>query len=633
MVYSKASHLDSFEAYFDVVEANEPELLEQVFRLRYQVYCVENHFEDPDMHRLKREMDLYDAHCRHIGLIYRPRNELVGAARLIVLARSKALALPIEGVLDSYARAQLKRYPAHQIGEISRYAVSKRFRCRKGEHEIADVGWDPYRDQDSRRLMPHLTLGLMRGILALSMSSEVRFLCACMRPALLRLLKQLGLEFRPIGDLVDYHGLRQPCIAERDALLEGLKRQCGEYFNVVAQPVTDPAASDRPVERPGTSCLPSSTCSADVHCRRVRTWAAELARVLEIPPSESVVIERVALAHHGPDISRDGASIPDLLQKARLGGFGGDTGRLASVLEMAHAVDDWFDSEPIRFLHPEFQLDPSIEKALALLKVRNRADVQSIIDSTPVFPAVAQRALRLLASDDCSATDIEALISNDQVLAAQVVGAANSALSGGNHPITSIRHAVGRIGTDAAARIIVASAMRPLFVSATLKQLWEHSLRAACMAEALARLAAGISPAEAFLAALVHDVGRLAMTLFPSEFHERYRRLVDNGCPVTSVEQVLCSFTHAQASSAVLTAWRFPAEMIEGVKFHHRPEQTESKLAALLYATEDLADSREDFPSTLRRENALNRLSLRPEQLAQSHFRVPSVMLSLISAA
>jgi hypothetical protein len=50
------------------------------------------------------------------------------------------------------------------MAEISRYAISKSFRRRKGETGFPDVGYSPLDAETSRRLMPHLTLGLMRGI-------------------------------------------------------------------------------------------------------------------------------------------------------------------------------------------------------------------------------------------------------------------------------------------------------------------------------------------------------------------------------------------------------------------------------------------------------------------------------------
>jgi N-acyl amino acid synthase of PEP-CTERM/exosortase system len=222
----------TWDHYFEVVLASTPALLGQIYALRYQVYCIEHRFEDPANHPNGRETDSHDQHSLHVALIYRASREVVGTVRLIFPANPIEPRLPILSLLGQDAQAELRRYPLDRMAEISRYVVSKTFRRRKGEDEFPDVGFSPD-VENGRRLMPHLTLGLMRGILQLGVSRQVQYLCACMRPALLRLLRQLGLKFRPIGPAVDYHGLRQPCIASIDDLLLGLKTHSAELCSVV----------------------------------------------------------------------------------------------------------------------------------------------------------------------------------------------------------------------------------------------------------------------------------------------------------------------------------------------------------------------------------------------------------------
>jgi hypothetical protein len=58
-------------------------------------------------------------------------------------------------------------------------------------------------------------------------------MCAVMAPALLRLLERFDLRFERLGPLIHYHGERQPCIAEAEALLDGLARYHGEYHQAI----------------------------------------------------------------------------------------------------------------------------------------------------------------------------------------------------------------------------------------------------------------------------------------------------------------------------------------------------------------------------------------------------------------
>jgi len=225
----------TWDRYFEVVTASTEALLDQVYALRYQVYCVEHHFEDPADYPTGRETDCHDPFSMHIALVSRSSSVVVGTVRLIFPAEGRVPALPLHSLLGREAQAELRGYPVHRMAEISRYVVSKSFRRRKGEDEFPDVAYSPLDSENSRRLMPHLTLGLMRGILQLGVSRQVQHLCACMRPALLRMLKQLGLSFQPIGPAVEYHGFRQPCIASIDDLLSGLAAHRAELCSIVSR--------------------------------------------------------------------------------------------------------------------------------------------------------------------------------------------------------------------------------------------------------------------------------------------------------------------------------------------------------------------------------------------------------------
>jgi N-acyl amino acid synthase of PEP-CTERM/exosortase system len=216
----------TWDRYFEVKTALTPGLLDEVYALRYQVYCVEHAFEDPAKHPTGRETDRHDPVSQHVALVYRSSGEVVGTTRLILPLGGLVPSLPLLSLMGQDAQAELRHYPLEQMAEISRYAISKSFRRRKCETEFPDVGYSPLDAEAGRRSMPHLTLGLMRGIHQLGVSRQVHYLCGCMRPALLRLLRQLGLEFKPIGPLVSYHGFRQPCVASIDDLLVGLKA-CG----------------------------------------------------------------------------------------------------------------------------------------------------------------------------------------------------------------------------------------------------------------------------------------------------------------------------------------------------------------------------------------------------------------------
>lgn len=223
-----AKQAEVYGRYFSVVLADTPKLQEQVYRLRYQVYCVEHRFENPNHHFTREEIDEYDSHSVHAALVHRASGSVCGCVRLILPRQGGQL--PITRFVSEQVGAALR---TRRTAEVSRYAVSKAFRRRTGESEYPDVHFGDLGPAELRRLMPHITLGLMLAVATLSEQYGVSDLAAVMAPALLRLLRTCGMEFLPLGPLVEHHGTRQPCSASVADLLDGVRAKNPAYFDVI----------------------------------------------------------------------------------------------------------------------------------------------------------------------------------------------------------------------------------------------------------------------------------------------------------------------------------------------------------------------------------------------------------------
>ena len=119
-------------------------------------------------------------------------------------------------MLQGADRRRFGEFPAAQTAEISRFSVSKQFRRRCSDERHVDAGFGENAggpEISERRLMPFITLGLLRGLFDICLDYEITHLAAVMEPPLIRILRRLGLDFMPIGGLVEHHGWRQPCIA------------------------------------------------------------------------------------------------------------------------------------------------------------------------------------------------------------------------------------------------------------------------------------------------------------------------------------------------------------------------------------------------------------------------------------
>jgi N-acyl amino acid synthase of PEP-CTERM/exosortase system len=194
--------LSCYKEHFEVVRASTPALLDEAYRLRYQVYCVENCYENPNQHLGGRETDIYDDTSEHALLLHRRSREIAGTVRVILpTTDTQNLGLPINIVADSEQREMLGRLPHSHTAELSRFAVSKEFRRRRST------------DTEDHRILRYITIGLIRGALEICRENDIQYVCAVMERSLIRLLGRLGFVFEHIGGLIDYHGARQPCVA------------------------------------------------------------------------------------------------------------------------------------------------------------------------------------------------------------------------------------------------------------------------------------------------------------------------------------------------------------------------------------------------------------------------------------
>jgi N-acyl-L-homoserine lactone synthetase len=166
-----------------VVIDDDSALLEQSYNLRYQVYCVERGFLPAGDYPDQQEIDEFDAHSVHIGVL-NTEGQLVGTGRLV---EPSAAGLPLlqhcelfeDTPLDTQARAV----------EVSRLAVSREVYRREG----AD-------------LVLHISKGLYQ---ASKRRGFTHWLAATER-SLQRLMIKYGFPWKVTGPETDYYGLVSP---------------------------------------------------------------------------------------------------------------------------------------------------------------------------------------------------------------------------------------------------------------------------------------------------------------------------------------------------------------------------------------------------------------------------------------
>lgn len=225
------------EFRFERVEMGDPRM-EELFRLRYQVYVTECEFEAQEDHSDGREEDVYDKHSSHFCAIsFDPEQpekspQIIGTAR-IIHGFSEGLPndkLPFETHCplweEEAQRLESLRREGIPFAEISRLAISKEFRRREIDQAIysqADFDFKEVRrvHEQRRQFEGLIVLGLYQCVYQESLRLGLKHWYGVMVKGLSGLLRRWGVFWVPIGEPVEYHGLRIPYIADIEKNAEG----------------------------------------------------------------------------------------------------------------------------------------------------------------------------------------------------------------------------------------------------------------------------------------------------------------------------------------------------------------------------------------------------------------------------
>lgn len=206
---------------------------ELAYRLRYRVYCEETGYLSKEGNPGGIERDEHDDHSVQCLLYHRLTNAAVGTMRVVLprpeLAGCGQPARLCSPALDMLPESEL---PRACTGEISRFCIIPEFRKRRDDGmypSLYDTG-----GVDPRRVVPHMTLGLMTALFEVALVHGITHLCAVIDPALLRMLSKLGLRFVSVGDPIEFHGQRQPVYVDGNMLMASQAVTHPEIHDVVS---------------------------------------------------------------------------------------------------------------------------------------------------------------------------------------------------------------------------------------------------------------------------------------------------------------------------------------------------------------------------------------------------------------
>ncbi|MDQ5980074.1 MAG: hypothetical protein QG602_3049 [Verrucomicrobiota bacterium] len=220
---------------------------------------------------------------------------------------------------------------------------------------------------------------------------------------------------------------------------------------------------------------------------------------------------------------------------------------------------------------------PVAQPALRASTLAKLATLQQI----PSLQALAQGFLRATARSDGSIEDVVAAVEKDPALCVRVLRMANSAFVASEQRIEDVATAVQMLGLQR-----VNTLSHALFMmrdahntngGVDWRHLWMHALATAAIAEEIEKQLGRETGQQLYLAALLHDVGKIVLsTVAP----EAYRAIMDKAWNsegrLDALETVCFGVGHSEAGVIFAQQSGLPGEVITGIAHHADPAQAES---------------------------------------------------------
>jgi putative nucleotidyltransferase with HDIG domain len=221
---------------------------------------------------------------------------------------------------------------------------------------------------------------------------------------------------------------------------------------------------------------------------------------------------------------------------------------------------------------------------------RIRKVTESII-SLPTLPTVVSKMIELVDNPKTSAASLARLISTDQALTAKILKLANSAYYGFPREISTVNMAIVVLGFNTVKDMGLSLSVFQVFKdsegdkSFDVSKFWEHCIGCGAAARMMARRLKYRFVGEAFVAGLLHDIGKVILNQYVhKEFMEIIGAAAVGEMTLDEAEEKIIGTGHAQVGSWLAEKWNLPKLIVESIAFHHAPweAKAEPELVAIV---------------------------------------------------
>ena len=127
--------------------------------------------------------------------------------------------------------------------------------------------------------------------------------------------------------------------------------------------------------------------------------------------------------------------------------------------------------------------------------------------------------------------------------------------------------------------VAVIRSLNPYFVGApySREDFWVHSIAVGVTASRLSGQSEQLCASSSFVMGLVHDIGKLVLDRVARDrFAQSLQLSAGAKIPLSEAERLRLGCDHAEVAGELLSAWKFPRELVEPVRWHHNPKNCDA---------------------------------------------------------
>jgi HD-like signal output (HDOD) protein/GGDEF domain-containing protein len=229
-------------------------------------------------------------------------------------------------------------------------------------------------------------------------------------------------------------------------------------------------------------------------------------------------------------------------------------------------------------------LNPSLAPAITVPAAEAKpSDIGTVMDCLVrraahlyTLPAVAVKVLELTNHPQVDSLALKECIENDPALSAKVLRVVNSSLFGLRCQVSNLGQALALLGTKPLKLLVLGFSLPTgLFAdvgAGTLGWYWRRTLTKAVAAREICETVWQVPGDEAFVAALVQDLGMLLLIQeLGASYIDFLEKARQRGYDVLALEAASLGFDHTTLTASLLGQWGLPKAIVDAVAW--RPEQ------------------------------------------------------------